>query len=516
MSAAALTSSSPRDDARWAGIALAVLLIVSMLPVALADIPAMADYPNHLARMSVLARAGTAAANPHFEVAWAPYPNLAMDALVPPLTRLVGVVLATKLFLLVSQLLVVGGAMALSFAVRRRMLLAGLVACLFLYAMPFAFGFLNFQFALGLALFALAAWVALAERPLALRLAVHALAVVLLYLAHLFALGLYGFAIGVIELWRLRQAPRPTVGAVVALWLGMAAPAIAVAAIAAAGGGSVGGTGTIWNAESKLFWLGMLNGWSREYATITAGILLVSLLLAWRRGQWAFVGPGNWLAVGFGLLYLAMPFRLFDTGYVDGRVLLAAILILPAFARFDLPVGWRRGMVGLAVTLCLANAGLAAYAQSIYRREYAALLSAFDLMPRGARLLPAESGDGDGTPANLLDFPRIHAATLAVISRDAFVPTLFAFPGKQPLVAKPAVQHIKLLEGGPIPWRFLDIYASGRVPDEPGPYVADWTREFDFLLLIDPPATGPRPEILERVASGPHFALYRILTRRRP
>jgi hypothetical protein len=516
MSAAALSSSPARDDARWAGLALALLLALSILPVALTDIPAMVDYPNHLARMSVLARAGTAAAHPHFDVAWAPYPNLAMDALVPPLARLVGVALATKLFLVASQLLVVGGAMALSYVVQRRMLLAGLVACLFLYAMPFAFGFLNFQFALGLALLALASWIGLGERQLALRLAVHALAVAILYFAHLFALGLYGFAIGIIELWRLRYAPRPAAGPLAALWLGMAAPALAVAALATAAGGSVGGKGTVWSAESKLFWLGMLNGWSREYATIAAGLLLVPLLLAWRRGYWALLGPGNWLAIAFGLLFVAMPFRLFDTGYVDGRVLLAAILILPAFARFDLPGGWKRAMLGLAVALCLANAALAAYAQSIYRSEYKALLSAFEAMPRGARLLPAESGNGDGTPANLLDFPRIHAATLAVHSRDAFVPTLFAFPGKQPLLAKPSVQHIKLLEGGPIPWRILEIYASGHAPPEPVPYVADWTRDFDYLLLIDPPAIGPRLDILEPVASGPHFGLYRIRTRRRP
>ena len=46
-------------------------------------------------------------------------------------------------------------------------------------------------------------------------------------------------------------------------------------------------------------------------------------------------------------------------------------------------------------------------------------------------------------------------ATNKITAAAYDVPTLFAFPGKQPLLAKPSVQHIKLLEGGPIPWRLL-------------------------------------------------------------
>lgn len=85
-----------------------MLAAVSFLPVLLTPIPAMVDYPNHLARMYILSQNGTSNANPHYEVVWAFYPNLGMDLLVPQMARLMSVENATRLFLLLSQLLIVG------------------------------------------------------------------------------------------------------------------------------------------------------------------------------------------------------------------------------------------------------------------------------------------------------------------------------------------------------------------------------------------------------------------------
>src|SRR6186997_3367534 len=78
---------------------VAALTLVCLSPALMVAIPAMADYPNHLARMYVLTAAGTAQANPFYEVRNALYPNLAMDLLVPPLARVLGVEIAAKAFL---------------------------------------------------------------------------------------------------------------------------------------------------------------------------------------------------------------------------------------------------------------------------------------------------------------------------------------------------------------------------------------------------------------------------------
>src|SRR5438552_13277239 len=88
----------PGSDRSVAIVVFALLAAASLLPVLLTPIPAMVDYPNHLARMYILSQNGTPDANPYYEVAWAFYPILAMDLLVPQMARLIGVENATRLY----------------------------------------------------------------------------------------------------------------------------------------------------------------------------------------------------------------------------------------------------------------------------------------------------------------------------------------------------------------------------------------------------------------------------------
>ena len=71
---------------------------------------------------------------------------------------------ATKAFLILSQILVVSGAIALDVVVKGRHDFAGFVGAAVLYSLPFAWGFLNFEFGVGLALWGLAAWFVLEQK----------------------------------------------------------------------------------------------------------------------------------------------------------------------------------------------------------------------------------------------------------------------------------------------------------------------------------------------------------------
>jgi hypothetical protein len=123
---------------------LALLIAAALLPVLLVPIPAMVDYPNHLARMYILAANGTADANPYYQVEWALTPNLAMDLIIPRLAHLIGVETAARAFLLFTQILIVSGAIVLECVVKGRTQLSGFAAVMFLYCLPFTWGFLNF------------------------------------------------------------------------------------------------------------------------------------------------------------------------------------------------------------------------------------------------------------------------------------------------------------------------------------------------------------------------------------
>jgi hypothetical protein len=87
--------------------------------------------------MYILSQDGMPDANPYYQAAWALYPNLAMDLMVPRIARLVSVENATRLFLLLSQLLIIGGALVLERVVKGRVHLAGFAALMFLYCLPF-------------------------------------------------------------------------------------------------------------------------------------------------------------------------------------------------------------------------------------------------------------------------------------------------------------------------------------------------------------------------------------------
>src|SRR5438876_1137817 len=80
---------------------------------------------------------------------------------------------AAKSFFLTSQLLVITGVMALERAVKGRLEVAPLAAAIFLYSPPFAWGLVNFEFGIGVALWGIAVWLATQGRPWLPRALIH-------------------------------------------------------------------------------------------------------------------------------------------------------------------------------------------------------------------------------------------------------------------------------------------------------------------------------------------------------
>jgi hypothetical protein len=493
-------------------VVLVLLLALAAIPILVTPIPAMVDYPNHLARMFLLAR-DSANASPFYEVRWALYPNLAMDLLVPPLGRIIGVELATRFFLLLSAVLVVGGAMTLERVVKGRVEISGFIAVLFIYSLPFTWGFLNFEFGVGIALFGIAAALALQNFSWRMRLASYAVFSVLLFTAHFFALGFFGFAIGLHELARARALRTPfrvLAGRLIVLAL----PAAVLLALMVATGGGVGGEGTSWFFFMKPTWVfAILNGYNLFISGIGVAILAALIVLLARRGALRFRQSGAWLAIGFTALYLVMPSRLLDTSFVDVRVLAAAALILPAFVTVAFPnSSWRWAALVLVSVIALAQIATVMTVWTGYRPEYAAMRSSFALLDPGARVLVAHSGDADDPPmANLAEYPIYNAPTLAVNDADAFVPNFYAAAGKQPVTVRPEWEHLAVLHAGPAPIRLLAAIAEQGAPAGTPPFIAEWPEDYDYLYLLGSPIPNPMPGLLEELDSGARFVLYRIL-----
>jgi hypothetical protein len=489
-----------------------LLVLAALLPVVLTPIPAMVDYVNHLSRMYILSQHDTADANPYYEVNWALYPNLAMDLVVPQIARLVSVENATRLFLVLSQFLIVGGALVLERVVKGRIQLAGFAALMFLYCLPFTWGFVNFQCGLGVALWGIAAYLAVVERGWPMRFIVNAVFVAGLFAAHFFSLGIYGATLGLYELWRAHDRKAPYREIVWRLTL-LAIPTIVLLLFMRLTAGSIGSEGTTWFFAFKPLWLlRIMNGYNLMVSTASSSALLIALYFAAKHRFLKLEPAGVWLGIGFALLYIAIPSELVGTSFSDLRMIPAAALILPAFCALSLPNRrWTVAALAAVSAITLANLAVVYSVWLPYRADYAAMISSFQKIDRGSRLLVSSSSeDGDPPFKDLTRYPMFYAPTLAVHYADAFVPNLFTAVGKQPVRPRPIIQRLAIPYGGPMPLAVLTAIAAERplrnVPD----FIKTWSQDYDYLYVLGLHVANPRPDLLEEVDRSERFILYRI------
>src|SRR5258708_37691388 len=168
----------------------------------------------------------------------------------------------TGVFLLLSQLLVVGGALVLERVLKGRVHIAGFAALMFLYCLPSTWGFVNFEFGLGVALWAVAAYLMVVECASPMRFVVNAVFVTALFAAHFFALGIYGATLGFYELWRAYDRKISYGYAALRLAI-LAIPVVGLVAVMRLTAGSIGSEGTIWHFEFKPIWLfRIMNGYN--------------------------------------------------------------------------------------------------------------------------------------------------------------------------------------------------------------------------------------------------------------
>ena len=159
-------------SASVSGLQIAVLfgaftLLIS-IPIWTHPVPPLSDYVNHLARMQVIA---TLAKNPQlaqfYEINWQVIPNLTMDLIVPPIARVMNIYLAGQAFIVAMFALIISGVLMLNRALIGRWSVLPLFAIPLLYNYIFLVGLMNYIFGIGVALWALAGWVAARERTLA-------------------------------------------------------------------------------------------------------------------------------------------------------------------------------------------------------------------------------------------------------------------------------------------------------------------------------------------------------------
>lgn len=523
---------------RW-WLVFAALAAVLLAPLFTTEIPPLLDYPNHLARMAILADRGRDAALASiYSVHWTIVPNIGVDVTMPLLMRFMPLFAAGKVFVALALLLPMLGVAALHRAVfgvhSYWPLAAGLVA----YNRLFFAGFLNFLIGVGLALLFAAAWERQRDGKIWQRLATAVIAGVVIFFCHLIAVAFYGLLLLALEAghaYRRQQVdPKQFVLAapfVIPAILYLRAP---ISAASPDGGGMIGAVKRYYWAlfaephGQKLYGLiGPVLTYDRLLDA--AAIVLVLIVLASSAvGRRLKIAPS--LAGAFVLLlflYPITPFFLMETAWVDQRLpILAGFLI---FAGTLPPMPTPRTAAVITAAFAITILSRTAIIAAIWA-EHDAVIADFrqviaSVAP-GDRVLVVQAernadpkamvNNPDSVRAMVNNDSTMHLPALLVIEHDAFWPLLFTAPTKQPVRANPPYDAISLPEGE-LPW-IGGLAAPGPEALRWAPYLTDWERKFDWILVLHPGDTPDGyallPDRLESAGSGKVAALYKV--RRQP
>ncbi len=533
----------PAPASRLPGLLLLAALALLALPVLAVRMPPVLDYPNHFARIWLLA--GGAEGSPvsgFYAVDWAgASTNMGVDVLAAVLGTVLPASVLAPLFLLAALILPPLGAAALNRAVFGGWHWWQVGFAALAWSVTLLAGFLNFQVALGLALLAAAADPAVSRLRPAGTFAVRAGFAALVLLVHPFGVLFYAALLAALAIgpsWRTLGSAEGIArggGRALAAAAAIAVPLVLTLVLAPALPGAHAGeaTGATWTPFTFREKFDLLFSGIRTYRR-GVDLLLVGLVAA--PALWALatgrlrVHAGLLLAAAaFVVLALVSPWHIRGTSWISERFPPMAVLTLAVALRPEPVLRFRHAGAALAAALFAVSAvrtGLVTQVWSQRQADVVAVERALAHVPVGAALLPMEhtpaSGDigavrgryfrGHGTYA--------HYPVLAVPWRQAFVPTLFAMKGKQPIRVLAPWDAIAVDDGGPLSVSALVDDDTARYWLEkrkyPVHHLARWRERFDYVLVLNadmPDGAGPAPPVpgLALVADEGFAQLHRVV-----
>jgi len=488
-------------------------------------VPPLVDYPNHLARMHILANwANDPALQKNYVVDWKLHPNMAMELIVPLLAKVMPIYMAGKVFIAATLLSVLGGTLALRKVVVGRVGLWPVLTFLLLYNHALFWGFLDYLFTAGLALLAFSGWIALQPKDRVFRGGLFCVVSVILFVGHLFGLFVYALLVSGYELAKLRGR-KPANREILKDWITASVQFVLPAAL-------------------FVYW--MIGNGTGDQVISKFGLVLDRLI--------ALISP-----VHFGLPWIDIPTAIFlafavmlcrsnkAVGFATELklplfVLSAAAILMPAY----LSGVWGTHIRIPTVIACVIVAGVrfspearrfstaiacAAIAMFVLRtavvsqswadldRNFMEFRKASAAIETGSRILGI-SDEEDLPPGKmpLYGMQYWHLAALAVIDRSAFLPTMFT--GHIGLRAAPALQQIDTPVGTPVTRMLLREGIDPKTSRFPlglhfsryiWIYWTGWPDQFDYAVSVRfENRENPSPEHLQPVERRDVFDIYRI------
>jgi hypothetical protein len=422
-----------------------------------------------------------------------------MELFATPLAMLLPVELAGKLFISMIFLLVASGPLAVHYALHRRLSAWPWLSFFFLYNPSLLWGWLNYLFGLGVALWLFAAWLVLRERPL--RWLVAPTGALLLFFCHLLDFGVYMVVVATYELGlmftRGKGAKKLGVAALDVLSQGLVPAILFFSASPTAGEGTLISLSNLDEKISQLRYVfanyvAFLD-FKLTFLPLTAAVvvgLATRTVILERR----MLVPFTTLL----LIYAVLPNILLTSagGYPRFTIVLALFFIVTCDLR--LSAAWiKYSLIVALVSLLLAREWVLWQHWRSMANEWSEIRAALQTMPAGSRLLVKPKGGALSPEGGAYLW---HVPCFAIIDRNAFVSSVFASPRQQPLRVRERYRRWNETS-----WTQLMETELGALPFQ------QLEADFDYVIVLGEVARDQAPpRWLEEKESGARFALYAV------
>lgn len=500
----------------------AVLLLVVTLPILAWPFAPVMDLPNHMARMWLEAQAPLTGLQARaYIIDWShSSSNILADRIGVALLAFRSLRLLATVLLWLAIVGPALGGLVLARVLQGRLSIYTCLPLAAIWGQSMAAGFVSFSIALALALLLLAAERAVLHgRAWWLAGLGKGLSLLLIYLCHPFGLVLYGAVdLGLAYGARLRPPRQAVLAAIAGLARAYAIPVAMLLTYGAlhAGSNPVGRNFVMYgDLQSHLVSLiSPFIAYHEPFEIVISLPVAAALALAFLRRE---VDPHGGLllaTLGLWLCAILIPDSLGDGAWLTRRLPLMAVFTLCLALR---PRGTASPMVaGLIVTAILVHVAWIGWVWSQREGDYRDLVTLARAIPADSKVIVARNPgiphrwSEPGTYIRSQQYVRRHLPALLVPLAHAYIPTLFAIRGQQPLRIAPAFQRLSVPSSS-IPT--ISDLRHHRSEEGNDVYLAAWECDFDLLLVLEQDQTGRQDETFphaHRVAFTATARLYRL------
>jgi hypothetical protein len=526
--------TEPKSLLWWGGLTL--VLVILTVPILAVEVPPLTDYPNHLARCFFLAfGADDPVLRTIFAVRWAVIPNLAVDLILPPLMRVMPPLVAGKLIVVLAVLLPTTGAIALNYACFRRLSLWQLCSGFVAYNAMFLVGLLNFQLAVGVALWGAATWISASRGYPVFATVAGACFATVSFVFHIFGFCFFALLIGSSELVTIIQRGLGSVAAwrftlrrgIMVLIILLPPSILYLLSPIPGASGPIG-----WQPPiRKLFFLLVpVLGYSR-LISIAVALALLLCALSWAGRGRLRVAPLAWFCIpALLIIYLVLPLTAKGAFYIDTRV--PVMLAFTLFATtMPSDMSEREGVLHGAVLSAFFVLQMAYITDTWLesRQDVADVRQVLMQVTPGSRVLSVEARTDQSNGAAMPSYRYrrgplpapyalpgyLHFAAFAMIDHRAYWSDAFAISGQQPITKRPPYDLSG--EGNqtePFPYTALAPFADAATSPRPSYFLAGWPDKFDYVLLLNaeqvPDLVEMLPQYLTLLDHKGIAALFRV------